>query len=202
MNCFESRISGGTFLPMRRLFLTILALFTAGALSALSVGLGGTGTVQLGAGQGFDPKLQFGGGGTLAVSFPILGWLDLRTDADFFAVLPSDIAGGYLFRGYVGGALALGADAHAPVAQWKGVGLLDAGGGLSLAGAFVGTTYTSLYWFYPEVRLEGFLDFRPEALKSLHCILYVPLHWELRKDMDSCFSTGIGLRVAYSFLED
>lgn len=187
---------------MRRSLLTLLAFCTAGTLSALSVGLGGLGSVQLAAAQGFGPKLQPGVEAALCVTLPLLPWLDLRTDLGGLGVAASDVTGGYLYRGYAGGSLALGAAAHAAVAAWEGVGRLDAGGGLLLAGAFVWTDRTTLYWFYPDVRLEGFVDFRPEGLGALHCVLFVPLRWELRRDMDYCFSTGVGLRAAISFLED
>jgi len=187
---------------MRRLVLILPALFLAGSLSALSVGLGGLGSAQFGASEGFDPKFQFGGGGSLMVAFPVLGWLDVRADLDFFGLMSSDAAGGYLYRGYGCSALALGAYASVPFDTLKGIGKLEYGGGLAVAGDFAGTTYTTLYWFYPEVRAEGFLDFRPDFLANTHCILYVPLRWQLRADMSYCFSTGLGLRVAYSFGED
>ena len=52
------------------------------------------------AGQGFGPKLQYGGGASIELVFPILDWLRLDTSLDLFTVAPSDVSGGFLYRGY------------------------------------------------------------------------------------------------------
>jgi hypothetical protein len=188
-------------MPRRILTIAIIMSMTA-SLSALSVGLGSVGSAWIGAGDGLNPRMQYGIGGSLDLCIPVLPWLDLRTEMDLFDVFESDARLGYLYRGFGGGALAAGAAARGTLASLPGIGSFDAGGGLGMAGAFVGTKYTTLYWFYPEVRLEGFLGFRPRFLPSLRFELRAPLGWQLRKDMDYSFSAGLGLRVSLSFGEE
>jgi hypothetical protein len=78
------------------LLFLIWAFWATAACDAFSIGLGGTGTVTMSAGQGFGPKLQYGGGVSIEFVFPILDWLRLDSSIDMFTVAPSDASGGFL----------------------------------------------------------------------------------------------------------
>jgi hypothetical protein len=167
--------------------------------SGFSLGLSGFGESRISAGQGFGPKLQYGGGGSLDMRFPVLPWLDIAAGLDFYGIAPSDISGGFTYRGFGAGDLAVAAQGRAVLGTWPGFGELDAGGGLGLAGVIAGYEYTTLYFFYPEVRIEGFIDYIPAFLPVVDLRLSLPVAAQFRRDMDYSFSAGIGLGLTYRF---
>jgi hypothetical protein len=175
----------------------IFLVWTTGSLHALALGLSGTGTVQMAAGQGFGPKLQLGGSVSFDVDFPLAPWLALSTSLDLFGVLPSDTQGGFVYRGFGGGALTLTLRGRGVVASTPRLGEIGMGGGLAASAALPGYQYTSLYFFYPEAGLEGFIDFRPAGWHGWSFRLSIPVRAQFRRDLDYSLSTGAGLSVQY-----
>jgi hypothetical protein len=176
-----------------------LLLWTTGPLHALSAGISGTAGVQVARGQGFGPKLQLGGGGAVDLSIPFTDWIGMRTSLELFGVLPSDASGGFLYRGFGGGAFALMLEAHAEVAAGS-FGELRVGGGIGAAVALPGYQYTTLYFFFPEARTEALLLYRPALpawLRGLELKLTIPLRAQFRRDLDFSISTGIGISAAW-----
>src|SRR5208282_1838782 len=108
----------------RILVFLIFAFWTTAGIHAFSLGLGGNGTVTMSAGQGFGPKLQYGGGVSIDFVFPILDWLRLDTSVEGFTVAPSDMSGGFLYRGYSGGEMAIVAQARGVIVSSPSFGLM------------------------------------------------------------------------------
>jgi len=181
----------------RSLLFIILAFWTTGAAYAFSIGVGGTGAVTLSAGQGFGPKLQYGGGASIDLVFPILDWLRLDTSLDLFTVSPSDVSGGFLYRGYSGAAMAIMAQASAVLVSSPSLGLIRTGGGLGFAAALPTYWYTTLAFFYLEPRVQGLLDWEPAGLPRFSFQLSVPVRMQLRRDLRYSASAGIGIGVLY-----
>jgi hypothetical protein len=175
----------------------ILLIWTTGSLHALSLGLSGVGTVQMAAGQGFGPKLQLGGSVSFDLGFPLASWLALSTSLDVFGVLPSDAQGGFLYRGFGGGAVTVMLRGRGVVASSARLGEIGMGGGLGASAAVPSYQYTTLYFFYPEVGLEGFIDFRPAGVHGWSFQFSIPVRAQLRRDLDYSFSAGAGLSVQY-----
>jgi hypothetical protein len=150
------------------------------------------------AGQGFGPKLQYGGGASIEFVFPILDWLQLDTSIDLFTVAPSDVSGGFLYRGYSGAAVAVLIQAAAVIVSSPGFGTMTLGGGLGIAGALPSYWYTTLAFFYPEPRVEGLLDWQPAGLRNFDFQLVLPVRMQLRRDLSYSMSTGLGISVLYN----
>lgn len=161
------------------------------------MGLSGVGTVTMSAGQGFGPKLQYGGGISIDFVFPILDWLRLDTSIEGFTVEPSDISGGFLYRGYSGGAMAIMAQAGRVIVSTPSLGLMRLGGGIGIAGALPSYWYTTLAFFYLEPRAQALLDWQPAGLPRFDFQLSVPFAFQLRRDLDYSMSTGVGIGVTY-----
>ena len=168
-------------------------------LPALSLGLNGTGTAQVISAEGFGPKLQFGGSGAFQLGIPILDWLDLEISLGILGLAPSDASGGFTYRGLCGGSLGVGAEASATIGSSDTLGTLQAGGGLGLAAALARYEYTTLYFFYPEARASGFVEYHPAFLPALGVRLSVPVSVQLRRDVDYAVAVGIGLGVSWRF---
>ena len=171
---------------------------TAGA-HAFSLGLSGDGTATISAGQGFGPKLQYGGGLSMDFVFPLKPWLALDATIDAFTVAPSDISGGFLYRGYSGGALGLIAAFAWPLAVPDRFGGLSAGFGVGLGTALPSYWYTTLAFFYVEPRVRGTLAWTPAGLPDFTFQLFTPVALQLRRDMGYSVSAGVGIGVLYTF---
>jgi hypothetical protein len=177
----------------------IFLLWTTGGVSAFSLGLSGLGEARISAGQGFGPKLQYGGGGSIDTRFSALPWLDIAVSFSLSGMAPSDISGGFTYRGFGAGDLSVAGQGRAVLGRWKGFGTLSAGGGLGMAGVIAAYQYTAVYFFYPEVRAEAFLDYAPAFLPGFGLRLSLPLAMQLRRDMDYSFSARFSLGVSYTF---
>ena len=155
------------------------------------------GAVHVGATPEFGPKAQWGGMGTFGASFTLASWLDMAVSVEAFGIAASDAQGGFTYRGYSGGAFALSLQGHAAVASDTSWGQLLVGAGLGAAAVVPGYQYTTLYFFYPEVRMEGYLDWRPAMMPDFSILISLPVRVQLRRDMAYSGSAGIGLAVAY-----
>jgi hypothetical protein len=175
----------------------ILAFWTTGAAHAISIGLSGNGSVTMSAGQGFGPKLQYGGGASVDLVFPLMDWFRLDASLDLATVAPSDISGGFVYRGYSGAAMGLMAQAGAIIVSSPSIGVMRIGGGLGLGAALPSYWYTTLAFFYLEPRAEGFFEWEPAALPHFDFQLSVPVRFQLRRDMSYSASTGVALGVLY-----
>jgi len=151
------------------------------------------------AGQGFGPKLQYGGGFSLDFVFPLSPWILLDASIEGFTVAPSDISGGFLYRGYSGGAVALMALFLPTILSTPELGVMRAGGGAGMAAALPSYWYTTLAFFYLEPRVEGLVDWTPPALPTFTFRLSLPVAMQLRRDMSYSFSAGLGIGVLYGF---
>jgi hypothetical protein len=182
---------------MRRPILVLTLVIVSGfSLGALTLGVDGAGNVQIVSAEGFGPKLQFGGGGTLRVAFPVLDWLDLGAGVGLFGLAASDTSGGFIYRGFWGGKLAVNAEASASIGSWERFGSLRAGGGLAIAAAIAKYHYTTLFFFYPELSGEGFVECRPAFLPRLGLRFSLPVSVAFRRDVDYAVAVGAGLGVS------
>ncbi len=185
---------------LSRLVLFIIWGFWATAgVHAFSLGAGGSGTATLSAGQGFGPKMQYGGGFTVDAVFPLSSWVLLDWSIGGFTVAPSDLSGGFTYRGYSGGSMGIMVLLLPRIASSESLGLLQAGGGAGLVAALPSYWYTTLAFFYLEPRVEGLLAWTPAGLRSFTFELSLPLAMQLRRDMSYSFSAGLGLGVLYTF---
>lgn len=163
------------------------------------MGVRGEAAFQVVQGQGYGPKEQGGGGGELYFFFPFNGWLGIAATFGLFETVPSDTTGGFVYRGYGTGALGASLEAKGPLSDIRGLGKLTGGGRVGAAADWAAYQYTSLYFFYPEILAEGFLDLAFAGAPSLHVRFSVPLRAQFRRDQDYSFSASLGLGVIYAF---
>jgi len=185
---------------LSRLLLSIIWGFSAtAAVHAFSLGLGGDGTTTISAGQGFGPKLQYGGGFSVDFIFPLSPWLKLDWSVEGYTVAPSDLSGGFDYRGYSGGAMALAAQFLGTLVSTPTFGELRGGGSAGIGAALPSYWYTTLAFFYLEPRVGALLEWTPAALPRWTFRAYLPVAMQLRRDLSYSFSAGLGLGVVYTF---
>ena len=143
--------------------------------------------------------MQYGGGFSLDFVFPLSPVLSLDWSVGGFTVAPSDISGGFTYRGYSGGNMGLVLTFLPTVLSSEHFGVLRAGGGAGLGAALPSYWYTTLAFFYLEPRIEGLLSWSPAGLPHFGFQLSLPVSMQLRRDMSYSFTGGLGLTVLYSF---
>ena len=185
---------------LSRLLLFLICSFwaTAGA-HAFSIGGSAGGTATISAGQGFGPKLQYGGGLTLDFYFPLTAsWAGIETSVVAFTVQPSDISGDFLYRGYSGGAVTVMSVFTGTIAASPRLGEIRGGVRAGIGAALPSYWYTTLAFFYLEPRVEGLATWTPAALPQFTFALALPVAMQLRRDLDYSVSTGLSIGVLYT----
>lgn len=135
----------------------------------------------------------------MEIIVPLLSWLDLGLGIVVSDSLPSDASGGFTYAGFLGADMRLSVQAHGTLGKWERIGELRAGGGIGAAAALAGYEYTTLYFFYPAVTAEAFLDYIPSFLPSIAIRVSLPFTALFRRDMDYSLQAGIGLGASYRF---
>jgi len=185
------------FRPRVLLFI-IFAVWTTGSLYAMSYSVGGAAALGIGAGQGFGPKLQGGGSGSIGIGIPLLEWLSIDPGIDYAYVAASDVSGGFAYRGFQSGALSVMLEARAPIAASADFGRLLGGAALGGAASFSIYNDTTLFFFFPEVRLSPFLEWQPAFLPSFGLLLALPAKVQFRRDMTWSVAAGLELDIVYT----
>jgi hypothetical protein len=181
----------------RALLSIIFAFWTTAGLYPLTIVVGGSGYCAVGAGQGFGPKLQYGGGGAADLLFPVLPWLDLGAGLEISDVLASDDAGGFIYAGFFGTAVTFDATVSTELGSWSGVGSLRAGAGIDLGAFFARYSLTTLYFFSPVVGVAGYVEYLPSFLPGWSIRIGPSFAALFRRDMDYWLRPGIDVSFVY-----
>jgi hypothetical protein len=121
-------------------------------------------------------------GGALA-ELPLFSFLSLGFSLAYRFTAPSDLAGGFLYRGHRGTCPGLYLAAKVPLVRApKHMGLLA---GLAAGGSASLERYslTELYFFYTSIFLEPFLAFYFPSLGPNTFCLSAPLRLDFRRDL-------------------
>jgi hypothetical protein len=145
----------------------------------------------------FPMKAQAAWEGGVLAELPLFGFLAVGISLDYRYTAPSDLAGGFLYRGHGGICPGLYLSIKAPLIRApKRMGLL---GGLATGGSasFDRYSLTELYFFYPSVFLEPFLAFYFPRLGPNTFCLSAPLRLDFRRDLDRSLAIGLALGWRY-----
>jgi hypothetical protein len=185
-------------LRARQLLFLIFAIWTTGSLGAASFSFGAAGVIDFSEAQGFGPKLQWGGSGIIGVVIPLAGWLSIVPGFDYAYIAPSDVSGGFAYRGFQAGSLSVMLQAQWLLAALRGFGELSGGAAFGGAAAISVYTDTTLYFFFPEARFSPFIEWRPAFLPSIGFALALPVKMQFRRDMTSSLAAGLELDIVYA----
>jgi len=145
----------------------------------------------------FPMKAQAAWQGGALAEFPLFGFMAIGVSLEYRYTAPSDMAGGFLYRGHGGICPGLYLSIQAPLIRApKRMGLL---GGLATGGSasFDRYSLTELYFFYPSVFLEPFLAFYFPRLGPNTFCLSAPLRVDFRRDLERSFAIGLTLGWRY-----
>jgi len=142
--------------------------------------------------------MQFAYGGAVDLGVPLVDWLWMDVSLEYAGALPSETTGGFLYRGYAGFGLSVMLQAAAVVASSQQGGTLAVGGGIGGGATLPAYQNTTLYFFFPELRADGLLMWRPAGLPQLAVQLTLPVHLQFRRDMTYAVVAGAGLGLTYT----
>ena len=165
----------------------------AAPIRGFALGAGVGGGVALAGGAGFPVKAQPWWSAELAVEVPLAEMLGLGMAADFHQIGASSLGGGFLYRGHYG----LGAGAYLygrqQLLRTERTELI-LGVGFGGSASFDLYSMTELIFFYPSLLLEPYLELHFLRLAAHTFSLTMPMRLDLRKDLDTAASAGLGLR--------
>jgi hypothetical protein len=166
---------------------------------ALGSGILGGVSVTDAPGDFFTPKAQAVGAVNVLLDIPLFSGVFLGLGFQLHDTLASSLSGGWSYRSHWGGGLRLSAG--------YGLGISDSSRPLELElGASAGgsanydvQTWTTLYFFYPGIFLEPYLELHKQKWGRHSFTLILPLDYYFRKELDFSASIGIGVIWKYYF---
>ena len=145
----------------------------------------------------FTPKTQAVGAITALLDEPLFATLSLGVGLQLHTITSSRLTGGWSYRSHWGGGLRLSAGygVQLPVSSRP----LQLELGASVGGSFNFDlyTWTSLYFYYPGVFLEPYLEFYNPKREKHSFTLILPIDYYFRKDLEFSGTIGIGLLWRY-----
>jgi hypothetical protein len=190
---------------MYRRIITLLLIFVTGAAPIfaekrpLSLSFGAAGGGAFTKDERFPMKPQWDINLGAAADLPIGQTLSLGLGLAFHNTAASSLEGGFLYRGHSGidSRLYLTA-AHLPPAFRLDYFHVDSGISAGFLARYDKYELTTLYFFYPGIFLQPFLEFSKAGRLSL--IVSLPLDYYFRRDLKLSLSAGLGLSLRWYML--
>jgi hypothetical protein len=146
----------------------------------------------------YTPKAQAVGALAALLDFPLFSSLSLGIGLQLHGFTASSPAGGWIYRAHWGGGLRLSAgygfeltEPSRPLQLRLGV---SAGGSFNLDLI----TFTTLFFYYPGIFLEPYLEFDNPKRKNRSIALILPIDYYFRRDLEFYGSIGFGVVWRYT----
>lgn len=172
--------------------------FTTGAMHAVDFGLSSGGDLVSSAYSGLPGKTQAGIHVTASVGFPFIDRMGMGASLFWDNTWPTDLSGGFGYRGYWEGGLSAYFFLQAAVIDLGGAGPLKVGGRAGMTASLATYQYSTLTFFVPRIDLAPFVTFSPRALPGWGFICAAPAHLILRRDMTYAWSIGLEIGAFYA----
>jgi hypothetical protein len=167
------------------------------AIRGFALGLRSGGAVALTESPLFPMKAQAAWQAGAMSEFALFGFIALGISLDYHYTAASDLAGGFLYRGHGGFCPGLYLSVKAPLIRSAKRMALYGGAAVGGSANFDRYSLTELYFFYPSLFLEPFLEFHFPRLGPNTFCLSAPLRLDFRRDLER--SLAIGLAVSWRY---
>ncbi len=146
----------------------------------------------------YTPKAQAVGLIGAALDIPLFSAFSLGIGLQLHGVTASNPAGGWTYRAHWGGGLRLSAGYGFLISEPSRPLQLTLG--FSAGGSFNVDLYTltTLFFFYPGVLLEPYLELVPSSRKHSSIALMLPIEYYFRRDLEFYGSVGLGVVWRYT----
>ena len=185
-------------------FLTLIAPIRLPAAERPALGVGTrAGVAAAGNPFGYDgdfytPKAQAVWAVDGLLDIPLFSALSLVVGLQLHGTTASSLTGGWAYRSHWGGALRLGTGYGFTVSPPSRPRRLEIGASAGASFNIDMYTWTTLYFFYPGVFLEPFIELHSRAPKRHSLALVLPLDYYFRKDLGFFGSIGVGVMWRYT----
>jgi hypothetical protein len=181
------------------LWLLCAAAALPAAAQARGVALGSElrGAVALVRDDPFPLKAQGAGSLSLLAELPVAEPLALGLGLRLQGTLASGLSGGFQYRGHWGAGLLLGARLGVWLPGGGSVSALRVGTQMGALLSYERYSLTVLYFFYPGLYCEPFLELQFLRLPRFTFALGLPVEYHFRKDPPCSGSVGLGLTCRY-----
>lgn len=146
----------------------------------------------------YTPKAQAVGLIAAALDIPLFSAFSLGIGLQLHGVTASNPAGGWIYRSHWGGGLRLSAGYGFLLSEPSRPLQLTLG--LAAGGSFNVDLYTltTLFFFYPGVFLEPYLELDHSSRKHSSVALVLPVEYYFRRDLEFYGSVGFGVLWRYT----
>lgn len=146
----------------------------------------------------FTPKAQVVGALSTSLDLPLFSGLFLGLGLELHGATASNPAGGWTYRAHWGGGLRLAAGYGFELSRPAGTQRLRLG--TSAGGSFNYDliTFTSLFFYYPGIFLQPYLEFDNPKRKRRSIALVMPIDYYFRRDLGFYGSIGFGVVWRYT----
>ena len=187
---------------MYRKIITLLLIFVTGLVPLfaekrpLSLSIGLASGIALTMYERFPMKPQWDINLGTAVDLPIGDHISLGLGLAFHTTAASSLEGGFLYRDHSGmeSRFYLTA-AHLPPFFRLDYFHIDAGISAGVLARYDKYELTTLYFFYPGIFLQPFLEF--SGARRLSLIVFLPLDYYFRRDLKLSLAAGLGLSLRW-----
>jgi len=145
----------------------------------------------------YTPKAQALGAVTALLDIPLFASLSLGFGLQLHTTTASSLAGGWSYRSHWGGGLRLSAGYGVQLSSSSRPLQLELGASAGASFNFDRYTWTTLFFFYPGVFLEPYLELYNPKRERSSIALVLPIDYYFRKDLDFSGSIGIGVVWRY-----
>jgi hypothetical protein len=166
-----------------------------GALAAVAVADNPLG----GSTEFFTPKAQAAGALRAVLDIPLFAALKLGIGFDLHGTTRSSYAGGWVYRSHWGGGLRLSASYGFPLSEPSRPLQLTLGAGIGGSFNVDLYTFTTLFFFYPGIFLEPYLELDHSKRKNSSVTLILPIDCYFRRDLGFNGSIGVGAVWRYTW---
>jgi hypothetical protein len=147
----------------------------------------------------FTPKAQAAGALRGVFDVPLFAALSLGIGFDLHGATISSYDGGWVYRSHWGGGLRLSASYDFPLSDPSRPLQLTLGAGIGGSFNIDLYTFTTVFFFYPGIFVEPYLELDHSKRKNSSLALVLPIDYYFRRDLGFYGSIGVGAVWRYTW---
>jgi hypothetical protein len=146
----------------------------------------------------FTPKAQAVGAISVSLDLPVFPGISLGLGLQLHGATASNPAGGWTYRAHWGGAIRVSAGYGSELSRPCDALRLSLGACAGGSFNFDLMTFTTLFFYYPGIFLEPYLQLDHSRRKKSSVALVLPIDYYFRRDLEFYGSIGLGVVWRYA----
>jgi hypothetical protein len=146
----------------------------------------------------FTTKVQIMGALNALLDVPVLPSLSIGIGMQLHGIRASSLAGGWSYKSHWGGGIRLSTAYGSGISEPSQPLQLELGTSIGASLNFDLETWTTLFFFYPGVFLEPYLQLNSSRRKNCSTAIVLPIDYFFRRDLELYGSIGLGVLWRYT----